>query len=418
MLIGSVIGASMITKAVWDMYNSTPTKEFKRNLLMMLGEDFTVKEVFKTDYGYDAKILLPHDLPYAKFEKDLELLEQNSYSQIQARHKVGRIVELKFGKIPLDSVVYNHDLPLKSLSVPLATHFGLKMLNFDDETSCHLLVGGATRMGKTVLLRLIATHLIRATEGKIKIVFCDNKITDLYMFRNIPQFSIAESQIEAAAELEKIIGVIEARKQKLKDNADCVDLKQYRKKYPSDPMEPIFIIIDEYGRYADNDSIQTMITYIAETAGYLDVHLIISAQRPDASEVLDPRIKANIVTRIAFSTSDATNSNIILGSPHAAYLGRVQGRAILLDGVMYTVQVPYLSPDYTVKLLEPYYKKVGKDHDRPRSSININAETIPNHVQGSDSPVDLSRSSEPSSDSKPTLKEIIQGLAHHTDPQT
>lgn len=418
MVIGHIIGAGLIVYGVGQHMWNTPTRIFKKNLADMLGKDFTIKSVTKTEYGYDTKILLPFDLPYAKFEKDLPLLEQNSYSQIEARHVMGRIVELKFGKVPLTSVVYNPDLPLKSLAIPFATHFGLKWLDFRDETSCHVLVGGATRMGKTVALRLMTTHLMRTTEGKIKIVFCDNKITDLYMFRNIPQITIAESQVEVAAQLEEIIKVIERRKQKLKDHADCVDLKQYREKYPSDPVEPIFIIIDEYGRYADNDDIQDMIINIAETAGYLDVHLVISAQRPDASEVLDPRIKANIVTRIAFSTSDTTNSNIILGTPDAAYLGRIQGRAILLDGVMYKVQVPYLSPEFTEKLLQPYYKKAGKKHDKQGSTSSQYLEEIPHNVQGSNSQVDMPRSSEPCSDSQPTLKEIIQGLDYHPDTQT
>lgn len=412
MVIGHLIGASLITYGVVQHLMNTPAREFKRNLELFLTDGCKLKAIKRMDYGYDVKIILPTDLPYEKFEKQLELLEQNMYAQIQSRHVTGRIVELKFGTIPLTSVAYNHDLPLQSLSVPLATPYGLKLLDFRDETSCHLLVGGATRMGKTVLLRLIATHLIRTTEGKIKIVFCDNKITDLYMFRNIPQVAIAESQLECAAELEKIVKVIEDRKKKLKENYDCVDLKQYREKHPNDPVDPIFIIIDEYGRYADNDDIQSMITFIAETAGYLDVHLVISAQRPDASEVLDPRIKANIVTRIAFSTSDATNSNIILGSPHAAHLGRIQGRAILLDGVMYTVQVPYLSPDYTQQLLQPYYKKVGFIHDGSRSVDYLPIEEIPNHDKGSNSPDSLPGRSESSPNREPYLKEIIKGLTH------
>lgn len=412
MVVGHLISATLIAKGVYNFCMKSPTREFKKNLSLLIHEGCRVKEVFKTDYGFDSKIILPTDLAYDKFEKSLELLEQNTYSQIQSRHVMGRIVELKFGTIPLTSVTYNHDLPLTSLSVPFATPYGLKLLDFRDETSCHLLVGGATRMGKTVLLRLIATHLLRTTGGKIKIVFCDNKITDLYMFRNIPQVCIAESQVECASELEKIIKIINERKEKLKQNYDCVDLKQYRMKYPHDPVDPIFIIIDEYGRYADNGSIQEMITFIAETAGYLDVHLVISAQRPDASEVLDPRIKANIVTRIAFSTSDITNSNIILGSPHAAHLGRIQGRAILLDGVMHNIQVPYLSPDYTQQLLQPYYKKVGITHDESRSSNYKPSEEIPHYDKRSNCPASVFGRSESSRNREPYLKEIIKGLAH------
>src|SRR5690606_3252881 len=146
-------------------------------------------------------------------------------------------------------------------------------------------------MGKTVLLRLIVTHVMRKTDGKVKIFFIDNKISDLVMFKNIPQIIIGETSSDAIDILNEVMCEIDVRKEFVK-NSGKIDGRQ---------LDPIFIIFDEYGRFADDRSIQDTVTLIAETAGYLNIHLIIATQRPDATSAIKPRIKANLVTRFAFT---------------------------------------------------------------------------------------------------------------------
>lgn len=412
MLLGTALGITLIGKAAYDFMTYNPNKELQEYLETK--HCLHIRKIEQRDYGCDITFLLPPDKTFEQFLKTVDLIEQNTFSHIECCKINGRLAKMKLGKRPLENVFYTEDLPFQGLSVPIMTPFGLKVLDFGDETSCHALVGGASRMGKTAFLRVIVTHLLRATEGRIKVLFCDNKVNDLYMFRNIPQIKIAETVDDVETQLDIILDQIRARKDMLKEVGNCIDIHQFRQRYPHIQVDPIFIIVDEFGRYAHREEIQEYVTEIAETAGYLDVHLILAAQRPDASEVLSPRIKANIVTRIAFSTSDATNSQIILGSPNAAYLGKIQGRAILLDGAMYTVQVPYLSPDFTEQLIEPYKKGVYA-HDQPRLEDHPVTQKVSSVESGPNRSHDMSRGRQSNRNHQPYLKEIIERLAYHPD---
>lgn len=370
------------TKIYFDHCNYEPMKLVRIKRTMRVSKDVVHMEV-----------VLPYGMEVSKFESHINGIQLASSSEIMCKHLYGRVCRLAFGFAPFsERMNYNDTLPMNGLSIPLYTPFGILELNFSDETNCHMLQGGATRMGKTVLFRLICTHLLRSTHGHIDILLIDNKVTDVNMFQNIPQIQIAETLGEAKLFLEDKMSIIKKRKELLKSKNDVVDLKEFREKYPEEKVDPIFIMIDEYGRFAEDKPFQELVTEIAETAGYLDVHLIISAQRPDAKSVLNPRIKANIVTRISFSTSDETNSKIILDLPDAAHLGMIQGRAYLLDSVLKKIQVPYLSSDQSKLLLLPYYRREGAVDAGEGPENNTIPEEIPGIIADSLGEVDMPRS--------------------------
>jgi DNA segregation ATPase FtsK/SpoIIIE-like protein len=235
-------------------------------------------------------------------------------------------------------------------------------------------------MGKSVLIRLLITHLMRSTDGNIRMYVLDNKITDLYPFKDIPQIALAETIDEAHYSMNEVLQEAGRRKALLKTKGDVVDAKDFRKKYPDEPMPPIFVIIDEYARFSSDDKFQEKVIELAETAGYLDLHLVVASQRPDASTVLKPRIRANMLTRIAFTTVDENNSNLLLDVPDAAHLGRIQGRAVFSDGFAGKVQVPFLSADKAMNLLSSY--RVGENEDvKPEGSTDSEPVTPVPHIE-------------------------------------
>jgi DNA segregation ATPase FtsK/SpoIIIE-like protein len=136
----------------------------------------------------------------------------------------------------------------------------------------------------------------------------------------------------------------------------ATDSKSVKRLYPHmyKEFKPIFLVIDEYARFSDNKEIQLKVMELVETAGYVNVHVMIGSQRPDARTVLPPRIKGNLLARICFTTTDQNNSIVILDSEGAEKLGKIPGRAIYLDSDMNVVQVPYLETDECDKLLEKY----------------------------------------------------------------
>jgi DNA segregation ATPase FtsK/SpoIIIE-like protein len=248
----------------------------------------------------------------------------------------------------------------EGLKVPLISHFGLIHFDLYDEASWHLLVGGAARTGKTVLLRLLVSSILEGMKGKVQIHISTTKASDFYMFQNI---NLTDDVNETIQMLNDILLEAKRRKDLLKSKGNVIDLKHFREVYPDEPMEPIILIIDEYARLADMEEIQNVVMELIETYSYVDVHIILATQRPDATTVLKPRIKANIIARLGLTTADENNSKLIIGSEDCAHLGGIKGRAILLDGIMETVQVPYINPKQC-ETIARRYKSNGTQLER------------------------------------------------------
>lgn len=422
-VLGHIIGAGMIAYSVGGFFLNTPAKQFKKILaasfhtheLYHKDDKIIIKKVKPTEYGYEASILLPSGLTVSDFRKDLKGIEEDTYSRIRFKHIKGRECFLAFGRKPLDSRVdYDPKTDLgEGLPIPFLTHYGPHTVDLRDESSCHILAGGATRMGKTVFLRLIICHLMHVTKGKIEIKIFSNKITDFYMFKKIPQITQAKTNAEVMEELDAIIKLGNGRAALIERKGDIVDLKQFRKKYPDEPMDPILVVIDEYGRYADDEKIQEKVIYIAETFGYLDIHLVISTQRPDVTTVLKPRIKANILTKLAFTTSDENNSKLIVGTPDAAHLEGIKGRAVLLDGLTTEVHVPYID-EQTAENMMKKYRSVQDDNGTGQND-NPSIEEIQGIEPGPNRDDDLLGQCKTPCDRESNHEKTVKGFFSDTD---
>jgi DNA segregation ATPase FtsK/SpoIIIE-like protein len=171
----------------------------------------------------------------------------------------------------------------------------------------------------------------------------------------------------------------------------------------------MFVVFDEYGRFIDDSDesqeLQDLILEVSETAGYLDIHLVIATQRPDATTVLKPRIRANILSRVCFQTADEANSKIVVHSEDAFKLGEVAGRAIILDGMRSVAQIPYISEEDTMDLLHEF--RGNRYENKPERQPDINViEEIQSDEQGSDRSDSMPGSESTSSDSEPYYEEI------------
>lgn len=409
-MVFGLIGAGMVATSILGIWYNSPKVAVSTSLRKCLEavklKGVRVHKIHRAGRNFTVQLALPHGVALSEFSDHKEVLEQSTAGHVQIKGLSGGLVELKLGYEPFrESMEYPACSPERRPSGALGpffyTPYGVRWLDFWDETNCHLIVGGATRMGKTVLIRLLTTSVLRQTDGKVRVLLIDNKVSDVYMFRNIPQVQIAETVGEARMYLNDLLQkVIYPRKQMLNAKGDVIDAVDFRKKYPKEPLEPIFVIIDEYGRFADDEDMQNMVVEIAETYGYLDVHLVIAAQRPDASQVLNPRIKANIVTRICFSTANETNSKIVLDLPDAAHLGMIQGRAYLLDSILHKIQIPYLSSSQAETMLKEFYKHV----DESRQIADPVPSEVPGFVEGPSGEVDLPRGSTPPRNRKPNRK--------------
>ena len=365
MFLLSAIGTAMVATSVIGIHRNMPNTHMKivvrRYLEANKLEAIKISSLTREGDLFKMKLILPYNITAAEFQKHVPGIEQVTYSHIRFSYQGGPAVYLEFGYSEFKARMPFKMTKLDPLCIPLFSPFGIRHLDFRQETSCHVMIGGATRMGKTALIRLMATMLLHTTNGNVKMKMLDNKVNDLYMFKNIPQVEIGETADDAARILTDVLQEVADRKRVLKEYDDCIDIHELRQKHPDRDFPPLFIIIDEYGRYADDETVQQAVEALVETAGYLDVHIILASQRPDAQTVLKARIKANLTTRICFSTTDEANSKVVLDLPDAAKLYKVQGRAILLDGFPEVVQVPHLTTAAAVELLKPFVKEKVQD---------------------------------------------------------
>lgn len=300
----------------------------------------------------------------------------------------GKKVEILFGKRDLSYVPFTVKyLNKNSLKLTLMSSFGPQYIDFSDGASCHLLNGGAPRMGKTIFLLYLSTMLYVQTKGQIKLFINSPKSKDFYPLFGLPNVQVEREEESILSALDKMIEEYKHRNILLY-SAGCLkatDAKSIKERYPHmyKHFTPMFLIIDEYGRFADNRDIQRKVMELVETAGFVNVHVVIATQRPDARTVLPPRIKQGLQARICFRVPDKNNSLVILDQEGAELLPKDKGRALLSDGDLTQVQVPYLTYEQSERLLKPFRKESKYVEEGTGRENNELTEKIQNLFAGS-----------------------------------
>ena len=278
----------------------------------------------------------------------------------------------------------------------------------------HLLVAGATGMGKSVGLNaIILSILYKAKPDQVRLIMIDPKIVELACYADIPHLltPVMTNMNEAASALWWCVNEMERRYTLLAKfsvrNIEAFNEKLLRAKKSGKPLlDPSFdpktakegeqhpelealplivIVIDEYadmlGALAQQDRakskrVEGLIVRIAQKARAAGVHLIVATQRPSV-DVITGLIKSNIPTRISFKVSSKTDSRTILDqsgaeqllglgdmlymTPGISHLTRIHG-AYVEDSEIFRV-VDHLKknsdPNYLAGILNPQNESTG-----------------------------------------------------------
>lgn len=378
--------------------------------------DFLYDE--ETEYGYKMGIRLPVGITVRKVKEEIKNVGESIYCTIRVRQIEGREIELQFSSEGLPSFIefeVSHPSDSRSLVIPFPSSFGTIQVDLAKDKHTHFLIAGATGTGKTGVLIYLLTMIMLRTKGQVQILIASGKkMSDFSSFRNIPQIQFSKSDKELEGKLGNIIKEGD-RRADLMEKYCTTKISELRAILPEETFSPIFIAVDEFARYAEEEEIQDLVTEIAETYRFVDIHLILATQRPDVQTVLKSRVRANILTRIALTTADEANSKIILNVPDAAYLGGVQGRAILYDGQLNEVQVPYVDDIQCEEIMDEFRSVV---YDRKRSTNYPIPEEVSSDESGPTVKTRVSRSRKSGRNDQPHLKETIKRLTHPSDSST
>lgn len=230
------------------------------------------------------------------------------------------------------------------------THYG------DITKMPHLLIAGQTGSGKSVMLNVILRSLTsQLSPDELRLLLIDPKQVELSLYDDDPHLlrDVVTSPTAAAAALNDLVEMMESRYATLRaEKVRSID--DFKGSMPR-----VVAVIDEFADLMMTDSggsidsldmrelvgslneslaydsrtgkvtqammksalrravkagtpsCEESIVRIAQKARAVGIHLVLATQRPSA-DVVTGLIKANIPTKIAFSTTSAINSKIIL----------------------------------------------------------------------------------------------------------
>ena len=192
----------------------------------------------------------------------------------------------------------------------------------------HLLIAGATGMGKSVCINsLLISILYKARPDEVKFIMIDPKQVEFTMYNGIPHLlvPVVSDPKQAAGALMWAVEEMERRFDMLKPL--CVrNIDAYNEKIAQDPslgkpMSKIIIVIDEFAdlMLQVKDPVEALVMRIAQKARAAGIHLVIGTQRPSVN-VITGVIKANVPSRISCKVMSNVDSKTVLDSGGAEKL--------------------------------------------------------------------------------------------------
>jgi S-DNA-T family DNA segregation ATPase FtsK/SpoIIIE len=220
----------------------------------------------------------------------------------------------------------------------------------------HLLVAGATGMGKSVSLNaMIMSLLFRASPRDVRFIMIDPKMLELSLYEDLPHqlAPVITNPKEAGVALQEVVRRMEYRYRLLKDKGvrniaaynhllatgepgangiikltEVVQDGDEDEEAPAVPKEVpdglslshqrlpyLVVIIDELAdlMLTVGREIEEPVTRLAQMGRAAGIHLILATQRPSV-DVITGLIKANFPARVSFKVSSRVDSRTILDS--------------------------------------------------------------------------------------------------------
>ncbi len=212
-----------------------------------------------------------------------------------------------------------------SLTIAVGKDIVGKTVISDIATMPHLMIAGSTGTGKSVCLNSILMSLVyKSSPDELRFILVDPKMVEFTMYEHLPHLLIpvVTDAKKASSALKWAVAEM-TRRYEMFSHRSVRDLKSYNARLAEGEkqMPRIVIIIDELAELmmSTPKEVEESITRLAQLGRASGIHLIVATQRPTV-DIITGKIKANIVSRIAFAVSDAVNSKVILDTTGAETL--------------------------------------------------------------------------------------------------
>lgn len=251
--------------------------------------------------------------------------------------------------VPMASLLNSRKYKETDMALPLALGKTIsnEVFMVDMAKMPHLLVAGATGMGKSVGLNAIITSLLyKMHPAYLKFVMVDPKMVELSLYNVLEKHFLAKLEGEdepIITDVNKVVRTLKSlcvemdSRYRLLQMAMVRSVKEYNEKFLNKELLPtkghrfmpyIVVIIDEYGdlMMTAGREVEQPIARIAQKARAVGIHMIIATQRP-TTNIITGTIKANFPARMAFRVISVVDSRTILDRQGA---NQLQGRGDML----------------------------------------------------------------------------------------
>jgi len=233
----------------------------------------------------------------------------------------------------------------------------------DFERIPHMVLGGATRYGKSNFINAMLTSLITSKPDHVRLYLIDLKGgVELCDYENARQtVSIAYEPEEALATLKNAYEQMRAVQTRLrtigKKNVQEAGFKERH-----------FIVIDEVGELNPAEAIgkadkalksecQTLMSQIARLGAGLGFRQILATQYP-TGDVIPRQCKQNSDAKLSFRVQSATASRVVLDEAGAELIPQIKGRAIYQTADKREIlQTPLITSEIIQTTLAPHIRK-------------------------------------------------------------
>ncbi len=246
----------------------------------------------------------------------------------------------------------------------------------------HLLVAGATGMGKSVGLNaIIASLLYRKHPAELKFVLIDPKMVEFSLYGVLERHFLAKLPDEEDAvvtDMDKVVRTLNSlcvemdQRYMLLRDANVRSITEYNERFVKRMLNPekghrylpyIVMIVDEFADLimTAGKQVETPIARIAQKARAVGMHMIVATQRP-STNVITGIIKANFPGRIAFRVAQMVDSKTILDRSGA---NQLIGRGDMLfshNGSMDRVQCAFIDTDEVEAICQHIDSQAGYEH--------------------------------------------------------
>ncbi len=212
---------------------------------------------------------------------------------------------------------------------------GIGLVQFSFLDVPHILIGGSSGSGKTILIKIILHQCLR---HKYQVILIDFKGAVDYTKSWRKRCEIITDMEVFYAKLIELHAILNERMEILAESDYC-SIEEYNCDNSNHKLQRLVIAIDEFADILETASDKDcrvrqqqmidIISKIVRKGRAAGIHLIISTQRPDAV-VLPSNIKCNMMYRVA-GRCDDNLSRIILDKPDAATKIPTNTRGVFLD---------------------------------------------------------------------------------------